>query len=120
MFDAPALTTQLTTPETLVCRCENVTLQMIEAVISPSCHSIGTVKKATRAGMGRCQGRYCGVTVAALIARSGHAPPSADEYFAPRPPFKPLPLRAVAGTYGEPPTACELLRTNDRYANISS
>ena len=50
------------------------------------------LKRATRAGMGRCQGRYC----APLIARICSGEPGEFDFFAPRPPAKPVPIRALA------------------------
>jgi len=55
----------------IVCRCENVT----EAEIVDAIHrgipvnSIDSMKRRVRAGMGLCQGAYCGQRVAAIIAR---------------------------------------------------
>ena len=118
MFRAPPLAVQFTAPDTLVCRCENVTRGDVERVLSNHCHSLAAVKKVTRAGMGRCQGRYCATTLASLAADRGFAKADADSFFAPRPPFKPLTVSAIAGSVGDPPMATEL-STIDRYANIS-
>ena len=49
------------------------------------------LKRATRAGMGRCQGRYC----APVIARICSGEPGEFDLFAPRPPAKPVPIRAL-------------------------
>lgn len=46
---------QLATPDTVVCRCEDVTLGEIAR-----CESMREAKIHTRAGMGPCQGRVCG------------------------------------------------------------
>ncbi|AFG37152.1 NAD(P)/FAD-dependent oxidoreductase [Spirochaeta africana] len=57
-------------PERVVCRCE----QVREATIRDSLHrgilvtSTDGVKRRTRAGMGMCQGKFCGPRVTALIA----------------------------------------------------
>lgn len=47
--------TALATPETLVCRCEDVTLARLR-----ECNSWREGKLYTRCGMGPCQGRVCG------------------------------------------------------------
>jgi NADPH-dependent 2,4-dienoyl-CoA reductase/sulfur reductase-like enzyme len=71
-------------PETLVCRCEDVTF----ASLVP--HSGWTdAKLQTRCGMGACQGRICGPAVATLF---GWTPSSI------RPPLAPIPLEAMIGT----------------------
>lgn len=119
MFDAPLLATQFTTADTLVCRCENIARRDLDSVMSDHCHSLGAVKKITRAGMGRCQGRYCALSMAALGAELGFEKTDAAAFFAPRPPFKPLTVRDIAGSAGGPPSATEVLSTDDRYANIS-
>ncbi|MFF7635416.1 FAD-dependent oxidoreductase [Kitasatospora sp. NPDC008050] len=54
-------------PETEVCRCEEVPLARItEAVQELGAGDARTVKLLTRAGMGWCQGRMCGPAVACL------------------------------------------------------
>jgi D-hydroxyproline dehydrogenase subunit alpha len=66
-------------PDTLVCRCEEVTAGEVRA----ACDDLGaadarTVKLLTRSGMGWCQGRVCGYATAALAAPAGRTP-SADD-----------------------------------------
>ena len=53
---------QLTTPETIVCRCEDVTLERLRAH-----DSWRAAKLQTRCGMGPCQGRICGGAVEFLF-----------------------------------------------------
>jgi D-hydroxyproline dehydrogenase subunit alpha len=97
LFRAPYPGVALADPTTVICRCEEVTLGEIEAALADAGAALGSVKRRTRAGMGRCQGRYCGPLLAGLLAaRTGRAP---DElaFFAPRPPIRPVPLDAIAG-----------------------
>jgi D-hydroxyproline dehydrogenase subunit alpha len=90
LFRAPRLLAELAGPDTLICRCEELTRAEIEAGLAPGADSIGAVKRQTRSGMGRCQGRYCGPVVAALAtARRGEALSEAA-HWAPRPPVKPI------------------------------
>ena len=51
----------ITTPETIVCRCEDVPAEAFDATWSPR-----QAKLYTRAGMGPCQGRVCGAALAFL------------------------------------------------------
>src|SRR5262249_53719860 len=51
----------ITTPDTLVCRCEDVTRQRLDKQ-----ESWRAAKLQTRCGMGPCQGRICGPAVAYL------------------------------------------------------
>jgi NADPH-dependent 2,4-dienoyl-CoA reductase/sulfur reductase-like enzyme len=96
LFAAPGLQTELATPETLICRCESVTLSEIDAVLADGKPSIGEVKRRTRLGMGNCQGRSCAPLLAAVLAaRQGRG---LDEFalFAPRAPVKPISIAALS------------------------
>ncbi|WP_454854167.1 FAD-dependent oxidoreductase [Rhizobium binxianense] len=87
--------------ETLICRCEEVSFAQIEDALAEGLMMIGAVKRHTRVGMGRCQGRYCGPVLDTLMgARLGY---SRDEYsgFAPRVPIRPVRIEDIAGG-GEP------------------
>lgn len=87
----------LATPDTLICRCEEVDRQTIDTLIGGGLGSLGAIKRACRAGMGRCQGRYCSALIAEMLAGKGEAVP-AGVYFAPRTPFKPVSVAALART----------------------
>ncbi|MDT3427832.1 glycerol-3-phosphate dehydrogenase [Paenibacillus forsythiae] len=54
----------------IVCRCEQVTEGEIRESISrePGACSVNGVKHRTRAGMGRCQGGFCGPKVTSLLS----------------------------------------------------
>jgi glycine/D-amino acid oxidase-like deaminating enzyme len=73
--------------ETIVCRCEEVTARRLREEMAAGLTSIAALKKATRAGMGRCQGRFCAATIARMC------PGRADEesFAAPRAPLRPVP-----------------------------
>jgi glycerol-3-phosphate dehydrogenase len=47
----------------IVCRCEQVTEAEILEAIRRGANSMDAIKHVTRAGMGRCQGGFCGITV---------------------------------------------------------
>lgn len=88
------------TPETLVCRCEEVPARAVaEAVDDLGATDARTVKLLTRAGMGWCQGRVCGYAVACLVRRGAAEPPAAADLLAAakRPLARPVPLGVVAG-----------------------
>lgn len=61
----------------VVCRCETITegeiLACLHSAIPPV--SLDGVKRRTSAGMGRCQGGFCGPKVLALIAREQNISP---------------------------------------------
>lgn len=56
---------------TVICRCETVTEgEIIDAIHRvPGARSIDGVKRRTRAGMGRCQGGFCGPKVMEILSR---------------------------------------------------
>jgi NADPH-dependent 2,4-dienoyl-CoA reductase/sulfur reductase-like enzyme len=82
--------TGLATPETLVCRCEELTRREVEDGIAAGGTDIRTLKVINRLGMGPCQGLMCWPAAARLIAaRTGLSveaagPPST------RPPIVPV------------------------------
>ena len=55
----------------VICRCETVTEgEIVDAITRPlGARSLDGVKRRTRAGMGRCQGGFCGPRVMEIIAR---------------------------------------------------
>jgi NADPH-dependent 2,4-dienoyl-CoA reductase/sulfur reductase-like enzyme len=90
IFAAPRYQTEFAKPDTLICRCENVSLQKLEETIADGDPSIGTVKRRTRLGMGACQGRYCVPVAAAMIAKRDGRPVDEYSFLAPRLPLKPI------------------------------
>ncbi len=63
----------------VICRCETVTEGEIVEVIHETCgaKTVDGVKRRTRAGMGRCQGGFCGPRVTQIIARELNIPVTA-------------------------------------------
>ncbi|WP_376097476.1 FAD-dependent oxidoreductase [Roseomonas sp. CCTCC AB2023176] len=73
----------------IACRCEEVTVATLRAL--PPGTSLSAAKRTTRAGMGRCGGRFCASTLHALLG-----PPEAESAFAaPRAPVRPVPAAAL-------------------------
>ncbi|MFY1670192.1 2Fe-2S iron-sulfur cluster-binding protein [Plantactinospora sp. WMMB334] len=83
-------------PETVLCRCEEVTAGRLRAdVTAYGLDDIRALKLVTRVGMGLCQGRICGRAAAVLLgAACGRDQPLED--FATRQIALPVPLGAVA------------------------
>ncbi len=90
LFRAPPVIAHLASDDTPVCRCENVTAAQLEAAIDGGCASLGQLKRATRLGMGACQGRYC--VPVALSRLAERCDLVIDEFAlpAPRPPLRPV------------------------------
>ncbi len=72
---------------TIVCRCESVTAEQLRIRMADGLASLPALKRATRAGMGPCQGRFCAVTIARLLG-GGLQP---DDFAAPQAPLRPVP-----------------------------
>jgi glycerol-3-phosphate dehydrogenase len=53
----------------IVCRCEEVSEGEIVEAIRRGARTVAAVKYRTRAGMGRCQGGFCGPRVVEILAR---------------------------------------------------
>ncbi|MCV2865138.1 NAD(P)/FAD-dependent oxidoreductase [Albidovulum sediminicola] len=81
---------------TIVCRCEEVTAGDIRGYAKLGCLGPNQAKAFGRPGMGPCQGRYCGLTVTALLAEAHGTSPDATGYYRIRPPLKPVTLGELA------------------------
>ena len=66
----------------MICRCEHISEQEIVDCIHEICgaRTIKEIKKRLRPGMGKCQGGYCEIEVAKLLARELHIPLSMVRY----------------------------------------
>lgn len=55
----------------IICRCEKITEgEIVDAIHRPlGAKTLDSVKRRTRAGMGRCQGGFCSARVTAIISR---------------------------------------------------
>ena len=82
--------------ETLVCRCEEVTVGQIRDVIALGCSGPNQAKAFTRCGMGPCQGRLCAATVEQIFASVLDKPVSEIGRYNARPPLKPITLGQIA------------------------
>jgi len=92
LFEAAPLEVGAIDARAFVCRCEEVDAGVLREGLKVGQDTPAALKRATRAGMGRCQGRYC----APMLARLCSGEPGEFDFFAPRPPAKPVPIRALA------------------------
>jgi NAD(P)H-nitrite reductase large subunit len=82
--------------QTIVCRCEDITLEEIQEWIERGYRDIEEIKRLTRAGMGPCQGRTCRAHILRELAREmGMTQGDAQSSY--RPPVKPVSLKTLAG-----------------------
>lgn len=82
--------------DTLLCRCEEVTLAKVKEAVANGATDLHQVKLATRAGMGYCQGRFCSALIAPVIAEATGKPLSDILPFTVRPPLQPVPYHVLA------------------------
>lgn len=79
--------------ETVVCRCENVTAGDIRRAATPlDAPEINRAKALVRVGMGRCQGRMCGLAGAEILAAARKIPVEQAGRIRSAAPVKPLPI----------------------------
>ena len=83
--------------DTLVCRCEEITVKDIRKAISMGAKNPDRIKSLVRCGMGPCQARMCGLSVSEVIADQRKISPEDVGYFKIRSPIKPITLGQLAG-----------------------
>jgi thioredoxin reductase/bacterioferritin-associated ferredoxin len=102
MYPFPAGLAGLARDETLLCRCEEVSLRQVKQAIATGGTDLHQVKVRTRAGMGYCQGRNCSALIAPVIAGATNQALSALRPFTIRPPLQPISLELLASGAGGP------------------
>jgi NADPH-dependent 2,4-dienoyl-CoA reductase/sulfur reductase-like enzyme len=83
--------------DVLVCRCEEVTAGEVRAAVKLGCQGLNQLKAFTRCGMGPCQGRMCGTSVAEVFAAARGLHPREVEPYRTRFPARPLTVGELAG-----------------------
>jgi thioredoxin reductase len=84
--------------ETIVCRCEDVTVAELREAVQQGSREINALKAATRCGMGPCGGRMCGEAAAAVMECAG-VERSSIGYWTARPPLRPLTIGTLTGDF---------------------
>lgn len=82
--------------DTIICRCEEVTAGDIRRMAGLGCLGPNQAKAFGRAGMGPCQGRYCGLSVTRILSDTNEITPDETGYYRIRPPLKPVTLGEIA------------------------
>ncbi|RYY61027.1 MAG: FAD-dependent oxidoreductase, partial [Comamonadaceae bacterium] len=95
LYAAPPVSLAAVSDDTVLCRCEEITFGSVREQIRAGRDTLAALKRNTRLGMGRCQGRYCATTAARLVTEMTGRTPDPDQYFAPRAPAKPVPAGAL-------------------------
>lgn len=79
--------------KSLACRCEDVTVAELEHAIELGHDDIESLKRYTGFGTGWCQGKWCLVPCARILAARGGDP---GQGITPRPPMRPLAFGELA------------------------
>lgn len=93
-FPWPAAMARALPDDTIVCRCENVSAGDIRESVTFGGGEANRVKSLSRVGMGRCQGRYCQLAAAELVAAQAGCMPDAVGRFRGQAPVRPVPIGA--------------------------
>ena len=81
----------------VVCRCENITAGELRACVRETgADEMNRLKALTRVGMGRCQGRSCGVAAAEILAQATGQPVERVGRLRGQAPIKPVPIHLQA------------------------
>lgn len=82
--------------ETIICRCEEVSAGDIRTVVDEGHWEINRVKAMCRVGMGRCQGRMCGLAATEIVAHCSGRDLQGIGRLRGQAPIKPLPFGVEA------------------------
>lgn len=96
IYAPPASFLDLLTDDTVICRCEDVTVGDIARRRGELAGSVTQIKATTRLSMGRCQGRNCLVTLASMVAQQTGVDVSTIAPPRPRPPLRTIPIGDLA------------------------
>ncbi|RCW22600.1 hypothetical protein DFR48_108122 [Ciceribacter lividus] len=92
----PPVNFRTSADDVIVCRCEEVSAGEVRSIAAGGAIGPNQVKAFSRAGMGPCQGRMCGLTICELIAEQTGSHPQAVGYMNIRAPVKPVRLGEIA------------------------
>lgn len=95
-FPWPADQVRALPDHAVLCRCEGITAGAVRETAAYGGAEANRVKSLGRAGMGRCQGRYCQLAAADLIAASGGLAHAGDVgRLRAQAPVRPAPVRSL-------------------------
>ncbi len=106
--------------ETIICRCEDVSLSEIREVLKRGYNSFVEVKRVTRCGMGICQGKTCREMVLREISSFCKKSPQEIGLGKFRPPVNPVKLEIVKKSKEVPVLETEILVIGAGPAGLSA
>ena len=95
VYRPPDALADLAAPDTVLCRCEDVTLAQVDSAITDGAREAAQVKLWTRAGMGPCQGRMCHASIISALCRATSKTIAEVGPYGVRAPIKPLDVETL-------------------------
>lgn len=92
----------MTTPKTLLCRCEDVTLDDCRAAIHDGYEAFEDLKRFLGVGTGPCQGKACVQACMQLVGSERAIPLDDVDVMTFRPPVRPIPFATLAADDARP------------------
>jgi len=89
---------ELAKDDTILCRCEEITLKEIKKALADGTIQAKDLKRMTRIGMGACEGRMCGPALIEIMRHQPNASPKGPGCLLPRPSIKPITLGVLAAS----------------------
>ncbi len=83
-------------PKTLLCRCEDITLDDCEDAIKDGYNCFEDLKRYLGVGTGPCQGKACVQACMRLVADANHISPDEVDVMTFRPPVRPISFATLA------------------------
>lgn len=93
-FPWPAQMVRDLPADTILCRCEGISVGDLRATVPLSGPEANRAKSLSRVGMGRCQGRYCQLAGAEVLAAEAGVPVDKIGRLRGQPPVRPAPINA--------------------------
>jgi len=82
----------------IVCRCEDVSLEEVERAIDEGYTNLEEIKRLLRCGMGACQGRTCLILMAQILSHKTGRPIGQMKFPTVRPPIRPVPVAVFSAS----------------------
>jgi NADPH-dependent 2,4-dienoyl-CoA reductase/sulfur reductase-like enzyme len=95
VYRPPDVLAALAEPDTVLCRCEDVTSAQVDSAVADGACEAAQVKLWTRAGMGPCQGRMCHLSIVSALSRATGKTIAQIGPYGVRAPVKPLDVRTL-------------------------
>ena len=100
VFKSEDIHSSIANKDTILCRCENVTSGKIDSILEDGYKDLSSIKRLSRAGMGRCQGRYCANMLLKKL-KELNITENVYESFSPQFPIKPFPISSMLKEHPE-------------------